>query len=320
MRNDAVAMCSSSTAFRMTHRAHRPQGRVHAPVMIGPVLQWLNPQPGQVMVDATVGAGGHAIAILPRLMPDGRLIGVDRDPEALDRSRTRLNEFAPQAPLVHGSFRHLPELLQGQGAARIDGLLLDLGISSLQLEDAERGFSFSHEGPLDMRMDRAHPTSAATLVNTLPADELATLISEYGEERYARRIATRIVQARAQGPIDTTTQLARLVVSAMPPRARHGRLHAATRTFQALRIAVNQELDALTEGLEHLSGLLNPGGRVVILSFHSLEDRIVKQVFARAAKAGWGRLLTKKPVRATQEEVAQNPRARSAKLRALEAC
>jgi 16S rRNA (cytosine1402-N4)-methyltransferase len=286
--------------------------------MVDDVLQALNPRPGGVVVDATVGTGGHAVAILPRLLPNGQLIGVDRDREALAISRGRLAEFAPQVSMLYGNFRELPAILGRLGIGRIDGLLVDLGVSSLQLDRPARGFSFSAEGPLDMRMDPEQPTTAATLVNSLPADELAHILETLGEERFAKRIAHRVVEARRRGEVATTGQLARLVTEAMPAGARHGRLHAATRTFLALRLAVNDELGALETLLACLPELLNPGGHVVALSFHSLEDRLLKRAFAAGDRAGRFRLLTKKPVRPEPAEVANNPRARSAKLRAVE--
>ena len=256
--------------------------------------------------------------ILPHLLPSGRLIAVDRDRDALALARTRLTEFEPQATFLHGNYRDLPTLLEPLGLARVDGILLDLGMSSVQVDRAERGFSFSREGPLDMRMDAAQETMAETLVNTLSADELALLLETLGEERFARRIARRIVEARRADPLTTTTQLARVVADAVPAGARHGRLHPATRTFQALRLAVNDELGALAAFLERVGELLNPGGRAVLLTFHSLEDRLVKRAFAEGMRAQAWTVLTKKPARPSEDEVSRNPRARSAKLRAIE--
>ncbi|MBI3321607.1 MAG: 16S rRNA (cytosine(1402)-N(4))-methyltransferase RsmH [Candidatus Omnitrophica bacterium] len=284
------------------------------------VLDYLNPKPGQIIVDGTAGTGGHSLLALPRILPQGRLIAIDRDRESLDLAKRRLTEFEPQATFLPGNYRHLPDLLAPLGFTRVDGIVLDLGMSSVQLDLAERGFSFMQEGPLDMRMDRGESLTAEMLVNRLPADELATLFERFGEERFAKRIARHLAEARRRQPITTTTQLARVIALAVPAHARHGRLHPATRVFQALRLAVNDELGALEAFLGQVQHLLRPGGRVVILSFHSLEDRLVKHAFAQGARAGWWTALTKKPLRPSATEVSRNPRARSAKLRALERC
>lgn len=289
----------------------------HLPVMVSEVLQYLAPRPGAVIVDGTAGTGGHGIAIAPRLLPDGRLVAVDRDPDALTLASQRLTEFTPQVACVPGNYRDLPRLLNDLGVRGLDGLLLDLGMSSLQVDRAERGFSFGKPGPLDMRMDPEAAETAADVVNSRSAEELTQLFGVLGEERYAGRIARRIVQARAQEPITTTEQLARIIAGAVPPAARHGRLHPATRCFQALRIAVNDELGALEELLAALPDLLNPGGRAVILTYHSLEDRPVKRAFLDGQRAGVWTVLTKKPVTPSDEEVRTNSRARSAKLRAV---
>lgn len=294
--------------------------RWHEPVMGAEVLHWLNPRPGTTVVDATVGTGGHSLLMVPRLLPDGRLIALDRDREALGVAKTRLTEFDPQVTFVHGNYRDLPAILSRLGLACVDGVLVDLGMSSFQVDRAERGFSFSHEGPLDMRMDTTQAVTASTLINHLSADELATLLETFGEERFARRIAKCLVEARRRQPITTTAQLARLVASAVPSGLRRQRLHPATRTFQAVRIAVNDEVGALEQCLTDLSALLAPGGRAVMISYHSLEDRLVKRRFTQGMRDGLWRVLTKKPLRPTDEEVQRNPRARSAKLRAVERC
>ncbi len=294
-----------------------PASAWHQPVMTDEVLRYLAPAPGDVMVDGTVGTGGHSLAMVPRLLPDGRLVAIDRDQDALDLARQRLTEFDPQVTCVHGNYRDLPAILTELHLPRLDGLLLDLGMSSLQIDQPERGFSFQREGPLDMRMDQQQGKTAEAVINQLTADELATILETLGEERFARRIARRIVQERRTQPITTTAQLARVVTRAVPPSARRGRLHVATRTFQALRMAVNDELGALGTLLERLPDLLTPGGRAVILTFHSLEDRLVKHAFAEGARAHQWTLLTKKPVRVSPEETVRNPRARSAKLRAV---
>ena len=290
----------------------------HQPVMVQEVLHYLNPNPGAIIIDGTVGTGGHSLMVLPHLLPDGRLLAIDHDQESLLLARKRLAEFEPQVTCLHGNFRHIPILLRKLGISRVDGLLLDLGMSSVQVDRPERGFSFSKEGPLDMRMDSEQDATAATLLNTLTADELTVVLETLGEERFARRIAHCIVQARRVCPIATTTQLARLVIQAIPSHERHGRLHAATRTFQALRLAVNDELGALRDLLQQLPTLLNPGARAVILTFHSLEDRLVKQAFLQGMRDQRWTILTKKPVRPSRDEVVKNVRARSAKLRALE--
>ena len=295
-----------------------PASGWHQPVMVGEVLECLAPHPGAVFVDGTVGTGGHSLAILPRLLPSGRLVALDRDREMLEIAQRRLVEFDPHVTFLHGNFRQLPQLLSPLGLSRVDGLLVDLGLCSRHVDEPARGFSFSQEGPLDMRMDGAQVTTAAELLRTCNADDLAQILETYGEERFAKRIARRIVEARRTQPITTTAQLARLVTSVLPLGSRHGRLHAATRTFQALRIAVNDELGALQEWLRCLPTLLGPRGRAVVLTFHSLEDRLVKQAFAQGAREGLWTVLTKKPARPTDEEVASNPRARSAKLRAVE--
>ncbi len=295
-----------------------PEGFVHHPVLVNEAVEFLAPRAGQIVVDCTVGLGGHSLAILPHLMPDGRLIAIDRDPDALGWAAKRLTEFRPRLEPVHDNFCHLPEILSRLQLSAIQGLIADLGLSSLQVDCPERGFSFLREGPLDMRMDPRQQTTAASLLRRLPENDLAHLISTYGEERWARRIARRIVAVRDARPIETTTDLARLVADAIPRYGRPSRIHPATRTFLALRLVVNQELSALETLLETLPTLLAPGGRAVLMTFHSLEDRLVKQAFRRGAQAGVFQLLTKKPLRPSQDEIAANPRARSAQLRAVE--
>ena len=290
----------------------------HQPVMVEAVLNFLNLRPGAVIVDGTVGTGGHSLAILPRLLPHGKLVVVDRDREALALVRQRLAEFEPQVTYVSDNYRNLPVILERLGLSHVDGVLLDVGMSSMQVDHPGRGFSFSKEGPLDMRMDPGQALTAEALVNERPIDELAWMLESFGEERFAHRIAQRIVQERRRHPLTTTTQLANLVAQSVPPRARYGRLHPATRTFQALRIAVNDELGALQEVLSVFPNVLSPGGRAVLLTYHSLEDRLVKRTFAEGAQHGFWTVLTKKPLRPTSDEITQNPRARSSKLRAVE--
>jgi 16S rRNA (cytosine1402-N4)-methyltransferase len=285
----------------------------HVPVLPDQVLEALAPGPGQILVDATVGAGGHARLLAERLGPAGRLIGLDRDAAMLDLARARLAGLP--VTLVHANFDQLSEVLGKLGIDQVDGVLADLGVCSDQIDDPERGFSFQQPGPLDMRMDRSESESAGSLIQRLSERDLADLIFEYGEERFSRRIARRIVEGRRQTPLLTTEQLAELVRRAVPwPKGRRRpAIDPATRTFQALRIAVNDELGALDRLLADLPKSLKVGGRAAIISFHSLEDRRVKQTFRD--KSHW-QALTRKPVHAGEEELRNNPRARSAKLRA----
>jgi 16S rRNA (cytosine1402-N4)-methyltransferase len=284
----------------------------HVPVLLDEVLELLAVRPGGLWVDGTVGLGGHAAALLRASAPDGRLLGLDRDGETLERARAALGPRSDRVRLEPGDYREIPQRL---GDERADGILLDLGISSAQLDDPERGFSFQADGPLDMRMDRREGETAADVVNHLPEKELADLIYAYGEERASRRIARAIVRARDRTPIRTTGELAEIVRRAVPRGARQ-RLHPATRTFQALRIHVNRELDGLGPALERIAGCLAPSGRMAVIAFHSLEDRAVKTAFRGLAHRGFG-LLTKKPVRPSEAEARANPRARSARLRAV---
>jgi 16S rRNA (cytosine1402-N4)-methyltransferase len=286
-------------------------GVLHEPVLLGEVLAFLAPAPGKVIVDATVGTGGHAEALLQR---GATVVGIDQDPQSLAIAQERLRAFGDRFRPIRGNFRRLRQILGDLGLARVDGVLFDLGLSSWQLAQSPRGFSFREDGPLDMRMDPDAPTTAADLVNRLSERELGRILREYGEERYAGRIARAIVRSR---PLKTTGELARLVAGCYPP-GRH-RLHPATRTFQALRIAVNDELSALQEALPQAAEVLAPGGVLCVIAFQSLEDRIVKLFLRQEARAGRVRLLGKKPVRPTAAEVARNPRARSARLRAAQA-
>jgi 16S rRNA (cytosine1402-N4)-methyltransferase len=288
-------------------------GNGHLPVLLDPALELLAVKPGGSYVDGTVGLGGHASEILRRSAPDGRLLGLDRDAETLAQARDRLGAFGARARLEHADWRDLPSLL---GDERPDGVLLDLGVSSVQLDRPERGFSFRADGPLDMRMDRTAGPTAADVVNRLPERELADLIYRYGEERASRRIAGAIVRARQKAHLRTTGELA-AVVRGAAGRARKRGLDPATLTFQALRIYVNRELEGLGEALAAIARRLAPAGRLAVIAFHSLEDREVKNTFRELAADGF-RLLTRKPVRPSGEEVAANPRARSARLRGLE--
>lgn len=305
----------------------------HISVLPDEVLQALSPKSGGVYVDGTLGGAGHAGLILTASAPDGQLIGFDRDEEAIAVARERLSVFGGRVRIIHRNFAGIAQALAEIGVDGIDGFVLDLGVSSHQLDRDERGFSFMHDAPLDMRMDRSSGQSAADLVNTLSETELYRIISEYGEERWAKRVASFIVKARDERPIETTLELVDVIKGAIPKAKWEERLHPATRTFQALRIAVNEELKSLEEGLDGLLSLLKQGGRGAVISFHSLEDRIVKEGF-RAAATGCtcpkelpicicGRvprfkLVTRKPITAGEAEVAANPRSRSAKLRVVE--
>jgi len=285
----------------------------HVPVLLAETLELLAVRPGGLWVDGTVGLGGHAEAVLRATAPDGRLVGFDRDPEALERAQARLAPFGERVRLEHADYREIPERL---GEAPADGILLDLGVSSLQLDDAERGFSFQREGPLDMRMDRGARGTAAELVNRMREKDLADVLHELGEEPFSRRIARAIVRARESEPIRTTTRLAEIVRRAAP-RSRRPGFHSATRTFQALRIRTNRELDGLEPAFERIASRLRAGGRLVVIAFHSLEDRAAKQAFRSLAARGFG-VLTRKPLRPSEAETRVNPRARSARLRAVE--
>lgn len=284
----------------------------HIPVLLDEVIQFLEPKPGGQFIDATVGAGGHTRAILERTSPDGRVLGIDQDESALESARQSLHSFGPRVLFVHANFRQIGPVAQGQAFTECDGVLADLGISSMMVDDPARGFSFMREGPLDMRMDRSRELTAAEVLNTASEREIADIIYICGEERRSRPIARSIVRSR---PLRLTTDLVR-AVERVTGGPRHGHIHPATRTFQALRIHVNDELGSLEAFLDASMGVVRSGGRVVVIAFHSLEDRIVKQRFR--APAVPGRVLTKKVVTGSAEEVNRNPRARSAKLRAWE--
>lgn len=302
----------------------------HKPVLVAEVLHFLEPRSGEIFVDATVGGGGHSSMLIPRLLPGGRLIGLDRDPEAINAARERLADYSDNVELVQADFRDLKKVLTEKGIGAVDGLLFDLGVSSYQLDNPERGFSYQREAPLDMRMSPEQELTAADIVNNWSEEKLATIIWQYGEERWARRIAAFIVAARKKAPLVTTTQLVDIIKAAIPAGTRRSGPHPAKRTFQALRIAINGELEAIRTALEKLEEILKPGGRVGVISFHSLEDRIVKNCFQQLS----GRctclpdfpicvcgqrqvltVLTRRPVFPSAEEIAANPRARSARLR-----
>ncbi len=285
------------------------QDPAHVSVLFQEVIDYLAPRAGGRYIDATVGAGGHAAGILQASLPTSRLLGLDADPAALVIAAQNLAAFGERVTLVHSNFERLREVAAANGFLPADGIVLDLGLSSMQLADAARGFSFQSDGALDMRFNPDEPATAADLVNSLDEKELADLIFEYGEERASRRIARAIVDAR---PIETAAQLAQVIERAV---GRHGRIHPATRTFQALRIAVNREIDVLKNVLPQIVETLAPRGRVAIISFHSLEDRVVKNFFRESQDL---RVLTKHPLQPTRAETLANPRSRSAKLRVAE--
>jgi 16S rRNA (cytosine1402-N4)-methyltransferase len=284
----------------------------HVPVLLNEALQYLDPKPGARFIDATLGAGGHTREILERTGPDGQVLAIDQDESALSNAKAMLESFGSRVIFVHSNFRAVGKIAEDHGFLNCDGVLADIGISSMMVDDPLRGFSFMREGPLDMRMDRSQALTAADVVNGYSEKEIADILYTFGEERRSRPISRSIVRSR---PLHRTTDLVRAIerVSRGP---RHGQIHPATRTFQALRIYVNDELGSLENFLDSSMTAVRSGGRVVVISFHSLEDRIVKQRFR--ASTAHGRVLTKKVVTATDEEVRSNPRARSAKLRAWE--
>ena len=314
------------------------QSFVHIPVLEAEVLHYLQPRPGGLYCDGTVGGGGHAHAILEASAPDGRLIGVDRDPEALAAARERLADFGDRVTLVHDRFSRLDDVLEqhlGEVGGQLDGLLIDIGTSSPQFDHADRGFSFMNPGPIDMRMDPTTGETALELLRRTSEFDLARLLRQYGEETYSKRIASAIKRALGDGHVACTTDLADVIAQAMPAKVRRRmKIHPATRSFQALRIAVNRELDELDRFLDIFPDLLAPGGRCAVISFHSLEDRPVKRRFRQlAVVSGYPpdmaralgeptepvcTQLTRKPVFASEREIADNPRARSARLRACQ--
>ena len=305
----------------------------HAPIMVEEVLALLLPERGGVFVDGTLGGGGHAEAVLNKLPQEASLIGIDRDAEAIREASARLEPFGERFRALRGNFFEAKALLNGIGIPSVDGMLLDLGVSSHQLDAAERGFSYHQEAKLDMRMDANAAFCAHDVVHTYSRDELTRIIRDYGEERFAGRIAGAIVRAREESPIETTTALAEIIRHATPPDKRWEGQHPARRTFQAIRIEVNGELAGLESALRSAHALLNNGGRLVVITFHSLEDRIVKQLFREfenpcvcppklpmcvCGRKPTGKIITRKPLIASDAEQTENPRARSAKLRAIE--
>lgn len=305
----------------------------HRPVLLEECIQGLKIQPNGVYIDGTLGRGGHSEEIAKRLGPKGRLICIDRDRQALEAGQVRLAPWGDRVTFLHGNFGDLAALLDEAGVEQADGMLFDLGVSSPQLDDPERGFSYMHDAPLDMRMDRSEALTAAMVVNEWPQEELKRILWQYGEERYAPQIAAAIARRRADKPIGTTLELVEVIRGAMPAQALREKQHPAKRTFQAIHIAVNDELSAVDELLQAAIPRLNPGGRLCVISFHSLEDRIVKTAFAGFAKGCTCppdfpvcvcgkkpqiRLTPRKPILPSPQELAVNPRARSAKLRVAE--
>lgn len=289
----------------------------HTPVFLVEALRYLGASPERNFLDLTLGGGGHTEALLRATSPGGRVLAVDRDEKALGRTRSRLESFSGRVQFLKEELQNSRQILKA-AKFEIDGALIDCGISSDQLDEPDRGFSFLREGPLDMRMDQDSTLTAAEILASWNERDLADLFYSFGEERHSRRIARVIVEGRRRNPLRTTTELAAIVERCIPRPKGPVRIHPATRVFQALRIAVNSELDQLTQGLRGLLAGMKMGARLVVITFHSLEDRIVKQAFRQAATEGAGRLLTKKPIVPTDEEMRDNPRSRSAKLRALE--
>jgi len=291
---------------------------VHQSVMIEEVLEFLNLKHGAVVVDATVGGGGHSLEILKAITPGGRLIGIDADSGALNIAHDRLKDFSPSFKLINDNFRHLDRILSRENIKDVDAILLDLGISSYQIEDALRGFGIKHDSRLDMRMDQNSRVTAYDIINRYKEKELSIVIERYGEERFHNRIARYISEARQKKPIETTQELAGIIRRAVGYKYRNFRIDPATRTFQAIRIEVNDELGSLEEGLKSAIFWLKTGGRIAVISFHSLEDRIVKNLFKGYSGLGILKIITKKPLTPSRDEIFNNPRARSAKMRVAE--
>ena len=290
----------------------------HKPVMREEISRYLNLNPGKTILDCTIGTGGHAQEILKNISPNGKLIGIDRDSDSISQADENLKNFSGFYTLVKEDFRHLDLVLEKLNVERIDGILFDLGLSSFQLDDPERGFSIRGDGPLDMRMDKNSYISAYDLVNSLSEGEISSILRNFGQERWHNRIAHLVVEQRLRNPISTTRELSDIVIKAVGYRGSAQKIHPATRTFQAFRIAVNRELEALDIALDKAISFLKKNGRICVISFHSLEDKIVKEKFRQFSKENILKIITKKPLRPTQDEVALNKRSRSAKLRVAE--
>ncbi len=307
--------------------------RIHQPVLLKEVLQYLDPQPNENFIDCTIGGGGHSEEILKKTQPSGLLLGIDWDEEILAKLKKTLKKYAERLLLVNDNFAHLKEIVKKNNFQNVQGILFDLGLSSYQLAKEERGFALRHAGPLDMRFSKKTKITAREIINNWSEKRLAGIFKEYGEERFAFRLAKRIVLQRRKKPIATTADLANIILSAIPQRYQHRRLHPATKVFQALRIAVNNELENLSLGLTSAKDVLEKGGRIAVISFHSLEDRIVKNFFRKESKdclcpkefiacrcdhKKTLKIITKKPITPSQKERETNPRSRSAKLRVAE--
>ncbi len=305
----------------------------HVPVLLHEVIEGLQIKSSGIYADGTIGGAGHSFEIVGRLTDGGKLVGIDRDENAVKAASERLKEFGERAVVVRGNYRDMTEILQGLGISAVDGILLDLGVSSHQFDDAERGFSYRSDAPLDMRMDRRDGLTAWQVVNEYPEAELYRIIRDYGEDRFAKNIAKHIVRSREEKPVETTFELTEIIKAAIPAKMREGKGHPAKKTFQAIRIEVNDELEILNQSIDRLIDLLNPGGRLCIITFQSLEDRIVKNAFRTAenpcicpkefpvcvcGRKPKGRVITRKAITASEEELEQNNRAHSAKLRIFE--
>ena len=305
----------------------------HTPVLLNETLEYLDPKPGGVYIDGTLGGAGHSSEIIKRIVPGGKLLGIDQDSNAIDAAKRRLEAYKDNVVIVRDNFRNIKAIALQKGFKEVDGILLDIGVSSHQLDEKERGFSYMHDGPLDMRMDTESSLNASDIVNNSSEQELIRILRDYGEEKWAVRIAKFIAEERKNSRIDTTFKLVDIIQRAIPAAARRDGGHPAKRTFQALRIAVNDELQVLEEALIDAARLLKPGGRLVVITFHSLEDRIVKKIFnnmekpctcppqlpvCACGKEPLLRVITKKPVTAGEEELNTNTRSKSAKLRAAE--
>ena len=305
----------------------------HIPVLFEETIANLNIRPSGIYIDGTLGGAGHSYEIAKRLTEGGRLVGIDQDEDAIQAATAHLSPFADRVTIVHDNYEHIPEIAERLGIREADGILLDIGVSSYQLDNPERGFAYDEDEPLDMRMDQENPVSAKTIVNTWSAEDLARILKDYGEERYAGRIAENIAKAREQHPLETTGELVAIIRSSIPMKMQEKYGNPCKRTFQAIRIACNRELDVLQDSIDSLIDLLAPGGRLCIITFHSLEDRIVKNAFRRnenpctcppefpvcvCGKKSKGTVITKKPITASEEELAANKRAASAKLRVFE--
>jgi 16S rRNA (cytosine1402-N4)-methyltransferase len=289
---------------------------IHVPVLQKEVLQYLDPKPNENFIDATIGGAGHTFAILEKNGPNGKVLGIDQDPEIIENLKFKIKNFKKRIVLVWGNFAELQEIVKKNKFTSVSGILFDLGMSSWHLGESGRGFSFQRNEPLDMRYNIKNPFTAEKIVNYWSEREIEKILREYGEEKFAKLIAKKIVEERKFKPIKTTLQLVKIIEKAVPEKYKHQRIHFATRTFQALRIAVNDELNNLKMVLPQALEVLKIGGRMVVISFHSLEDRIVKNFFREKAKENLIKIITKKPIRPTQGEIKINPRSRSSKLRA----